>query len=322
VRLPGWPPRQRPGEEPAAADGTPSGSAGLTVESRYDQLPPLPECPVGWRTGPPDFLIIGAQKAGTTWWQGLVEEHPAIVRPGGQRRELHFFDHFWDRWPTAEQFALYERYFPRPEGSLVGEKTPGYLYQPWVAPMLAHAAPGARLIVLMRDPVERYASGLGLLERSGALKGEIGAGEIGVREHRIAEAMERGRYAGQLEWYLRLYPRDRFLLLQYERCVADPQGQLDRTFAFLGLPPHAVSAEEIARERKKSSSRPVVPPEIRALLRDYYAPDIERLRQLAPDLDLSLWPGVGAAGPARLLAAPGQPSAGPAGSSSSGSRGQ
>jgi hypothetical protein len=187
--------------------------------------------------------------------------------------------------------------------------------------MLAHAAPGARLIVLMRDPVERYASGLGLLERSGALKGEIGGGEIGMREHRITEAMERGRYADQLEWYLRLFPRDRFLLLQYERCAADPQGQLDRTLAFLGLPPHVVSAEEIARERKKSSSRPVVPPEIRALLRDYYATDIERLLVLAPDLDLSLWPGVDAAGSDRPFAAPGQVSA-PAGTSSSTSRGQ
>jgi hypothetical protein len=265
------------------------------VDSRYDQLPRVPDCPEGWRTGPPGFVIIGAQKSGTSWWQGLLEEHPKVVRPRGQRMELHYFDHFWDRWPSAEQFELYQRYFPRPEGSLAGEKTPGYLYQPWVAPMLAHVAPKARLIVLMRDPIERYISGLGLLQRSGAFKGEVGAGEIGLREHRVTEAIERGRYANQLAWYLVRYPRDQMLLLQYERCVAETQTQLDRTFEFLGLPPHQASERELVRTRKKSAERPPVPPAMRSLLADFYAEDVARLGELMPDLDLSLWSGFTAA---------------------------
>jgi hypothetical protein len=285
--------RGSPGRHRHAAQDASQPDPGTgAVGSRYDQLPKVPECPPGWHTGPPDFVILGAQKAGTTWWQGLLEDHPRVVRPKGQRMELHFFDHFWDRWPTLDQFELYERYFPRPADGLAGEKTPGYLYQPWVAPMLAHVAPEARLIVLMRDPVERYASGLGLLKRAGALKGAVGAGEIGMREHRITEAIERGRYAAQLEWYLAYFPRERFLLLQYERCAADPQGQLDRTYDFLGLPPHTASAREVARQRKKSVSRPPVPPEIRALLARHYEADVRRLLELAPDLDLSLWPGI------------------------------
>jgi hypothetical protein len=208
--------------------------------------------------------------------------------------ELHFFDHFWDRWPQPEHLALYERYFPRPPGALVGEKTPGYLYQPWVAPMLAAAAPDARLIVLLRDPVERYVSGLGLLVRSGAIKGEVGAGEIGMREHRIAEAMERGRYAAQLEWILAHYSRERLLLLQYERCVADPQGQAAATFSFLGLGSHRVATREIERSRKRSIERPPVPAAIRRLIARWYGPDVRRLRELMPDLDLTLWPEVAA----------------------------
>jgi hypothetical protein len=262
---------------------------GGAVHSRYDQLQPPPSHPPGWRTGPPDFVIIGAQKSGTTWWQGLIEGHLQVVRPGGQRRELHYFDHFWDRWPSDELLARYERYFPRPEGSLVGEKTPGYLYQPWVAPMLAHVAPQAKLIVLMRDPVERYLSGLGLLQRSGALKGKVGAGELGSREHRIVEAMDRGRYAAQLEWWLRHYPREQLLLLQYERCVADPQGQLARTFELLGLPDQPAPAAEVARARKKATAHVQIPDEMRRLLADYYAADVARLMELMPDLDRSLW---------------------------------
>lgn len=279
---------------PGGAAGEPGELGAGAVRSRYDQLQPLPEVPPDWRTGPPDFVIIGAQKSGTTWWQGLVEEHPQVVRPPGQRRELHYFDHFWDRWPSDADFERYQRYFPRPDGSLVGEKTPGYLYQPWVAPELAHVAQDAKLIVLMRDPVERYASGLGLLQRAGALKGEVGGGEIGMREHRITEAIERGRYATQLEWWLERYPRDRILLLQYERCVADPQGQLSRTFAFLGLPDHQVSAHEVARTRKKSATRPPVPPEMRELLAEYYRADVERLLEMEPELDVGLWKNLAA----------------------------
>jgi hypothetical protein len=278
-----------PGAADAGADALKAGA----VHSRYDQLQPPPEVPEGWRTGPPDFVIIGAQKSGTTWWQGLVEDHPQVVRPPGQRRELHYFDHFWDRWPSDEQFGRYQRYFPRPAGSLVGEKTPGYLYQPWVPPMLAHVAPRAKLIVLMRDPVERYASGLGLLQRAGALKGQIGAGEIGMREHRIVEAIERGRYAAQLAWWLEHFDREDMLLLQYERCVADTRGQLARTFEFLGLPHHQASAEEVSRARKKSASRPSVPPAMRRLLAQHYAADAARLQELEPDLDLSLWESLG-----------------------------
>lgn len=264
------------------------------VRSRYDQLPLPPERPAGWRIGPPDFVIIGAQKSGTTWWQGLLESHPQVHRPPGQRRELHFFDHFWDRWPTEGQFGRYLDYFARPDGSLVGEKTPGYLYQPWVAPMLHHVAPEARLIVLLRDPVERYISGLGLLHRSGALKGEVGAGEVGTREHRITEAIDRSRYANQLAWWLRHYPREQILLLQYERCVADTQAELARTQAFLGLSEEPAPDEELTRTRKRSDWHAPMPDEMRRFLADYYADDVAELGELMPDLDRTLWPSMAA----------------------------
>ncbi len=263
--------------------------AAGTVRSRYDELQPPPEAPPDWQTGPPDFVIIGAQKSGTTWWQGLMEGHLEIHRPHRQRRELHFFDHFWDRWPTPGQFERYEQYFPRPDGSLIGEKTPGYLYQPWVPPMLKVVAPEAKLIVLMRDPVERYVSNLGLLARAGALKGEVGANDLGTREHRVVEAMERSRYATQLSWWLEHFPRDQFLLLQYELCVADTQTQLDRSYAFLGLRNQNASVQEIRKARKKSKEHVTLSAESRAWLAGYYAEDVRRLREIMPDLDLSLW---------------------------------
>jgi hypothetical protein len=257
-----------------------------------DRLPPPPTCPEGWRTGPPDFVILGAQKAGTTWWFRLIESHPRVVQPAEQRPELHVFDRLYDRWPTADEIAAYHRYFPRPAGSLAGEKTPEYLDSPWVMPMLAQAAPQVRILVLVRDPIARYLSGRFHADRA-LSRADIEPASRSLTDRRrvVAEAIDKGRYATQLDWVLAAVPADRVLVLQYERCVRDPRAQLDRTFAFLGLEPHAPTDAEIAQPRNASRGEPVtIAPEHHAVLRDVYRPEVRRLKEQVPDLDLSLWP--------------------------------
>ena len=241
--------------------------------------------------GPPDFVIIGAQKSGTTWWQGLVEGHLQVVRPGGQRRELHYFDHFWDRWPSDEQFERYERYFPRPEGSLVGEKTPGYLYQPWVAPMLAQVAPEARLIVLMRDPVERYVSGLGLLATLGR---HAGAGGGGRRGHARA-SHRRGHGARPLRRPAGLVAAS--TSRASASCSSSTSAAWPTHRASSRGPSSSWACPTSAPRRPRSRGRARRPPAtwssrdaMRRFLADYYAADVARLRELMPDLDVSLWP--------------------------------
>ena len=94
----------------------------------------------------------------------------------------------------------------------------------------------------------------------------------------------------QLEWWLRHFPRERLLLLQYERCVADPQGELARTFEFLGLPDQPASAAEVgASAQEVRRSHVPLADEMRRLLADYYAADVARLAELMPDLDVALW---------------------------------
>ena len=260
----------------------------------FEALPDVPPCPEGWRTGPPDFVIFGAQKSGTTWWFRLIEQHPDVVQPPKQRPELHFFDRLWGTWPDADLIASYHRYFPRPEGHLIGEKTPEYLSCAWAAPMVALAAPDARAIVLLRDPVERYVSGLSHQDRGGLIEEEVVEGErrlFGDRMRVVTDAIARGQYASQIEWLAQAYPRERLLILQYERCAADADTELSRTYAFLGLAPHRLPAAELARPRNMAKLEKLeVPPEHLDLLKRYYRPEVERLRAWMPDLDLSLWP--------------------------------
>ena len=260
----------------------------------FETLPDYPECPEGWTTGAPDFVIFGAQKSGTTWWFRLIEQHPGVVQPKNQRPELHFFDRLWAEWPTEEQIARYYRYFPRPQGSLVGEKTPEYMNCAWVPPMVKLAAPDAKAIVLLRDPVDRYISGMSHQDRGGLIDEQDVEGQLrvfGDRVRVVTDAVERGLYATQVEWLLQQYPAERLLVLQYEACALDPAAQLARTFEFLDLPPHELPAEELVRPRNKAKLEKVsVPPEHLELLARYYTPEVERLRNLVPDLDLELWP--------------------------------
>lgn len=294
--------RQRLGlSKPPAPAPKPMDPASIRQRRKvFETLPAFPECPEGWTTGAPDFVIFGAQKSGTTWWFRLIEQHPGVVQPQNQRPELHFFDRLWAEWPTEEHIERYHRYFPRPQGKLVGEKTPEYMNCAWVPPMVKLAAPDAKAIVLLRDPVERYVSGLSHQDRGGLVDDQDIEGQLrvfGDRVRVVTDAIERGLYATQLEWLLQQYPAERLLVLQYEACAADPAAQLSRTFEFLGLPPHELPAEELARPRNKSKLAKVeVPAEHLALLARYYRPEVERLRALVPDLDTSIWPHFAAAG--------------------------
>ena len=197
-------------QQPPVAAPRPMDPASIRARRRvFETLPDYPECPEGWSTGAPDFVIFGAQKSGTTWWFRLIEQHPGVVQPGNQRPELHFFDRLWAEWPDDEAVARYHRYFPRPAGKIIGEKTPEYLSCPWAPPMVRQAAPDARAIVLLRDPVERYVSGMSHMDRGGLIDEAAVEGTVrvfGDRMRVVTDAISRGLYATQVEWLLRGLP--------------------------------------------------------------------------------------------------------------------
>ena len=150
-RLKGTPPK--PSEEEAFKK--------LVEERQLQQvLAPIepPPCPPGWEVGPPTFVGVGTQKSGTQWWSHHLFGHPDAVRP--VRKELHFFQHGWES-PFGEQgITFYHRYFPQRPGIVTGEWTPRYVMDPWTPPRLRAAAPDARLLVLLRDPMSRLRSSI------------------------------------------------------------------------------------------------------------------------------------------------------------------
>jgi hypothetical protein len=245
-------------------------------EDGFDFTPPAPR--PGELTGPPDFVGIGAQKAGTTWWFGLLSSHPDVAHRDGLHKERHFFDRYATRSFGPRQCEQYGAWFPRPAGKITGEWTPDYQHQPWVPPLLAEAAPRARLLVLLRDPVERFRSGLAHHQtHRGGLSAEV-----------TADAMGRGLYGQSLGRWTQHFERDRILVLQYERCVQDPAGELARTFRFLGLASHFPPGVE--GRVNESKDRLELTDDARRRLRDVYAPDVAALAADWADIDLGLWP--------------------------------
>lgn len=254
----------------------------MNTDGGIDAPPPVPECPAGWRTGPPDFVGVGVQRSGTTRWFDLIGAHPEVTLPAGAK-ELHYFDRFYAGSEKPGDAADYHRYFPRANGQKVGEWTPLYASAPWIPPLLAAAAPDARLLILLRDPVERYLSGLQLDRRVAERRGAP------LSRYAPLEAFVRGLYHAQLVRLLRHFDRSQLLVLQYERCTREPLEQLRRTFEFLGLGDTEFEPDLDAHPRHQPE-KPMLDQATRQAYVQAYSDDVMSLIGAFPEIDVELWP--------------------------------
>lgn len=254
----------------------------------------VPALEPGETYGPPEFVGIGVQKAGTTRWFRLLMQHPGVsnlLTPARQRqyfgpvqKERHYFARFAAEPFTTRDAELYHRWFPRQAGTITGEWTPDYLYYPWVPPLVARAAPEARLLLILRDPLERF------------LSGYAGAVRYGVSTHvgaNLAEAVGHSLYADNVGRWLDHFPAEQLLVLQHERCVNDPAGQLALTYRFLGLDEAYVPPDLHRPINKTVEAKARLDDDVSRRLRDIFEPDVARLAKLVPTLDLSLWAASG-----------------------------
>jgi len=243
----------------------------------------VPDCPPGWETGPPDFVGVGAQRSGTSWWYRGIEEHSAIATVKGQAKELHYFNRFWQGDVPEDMAERYHQLFPRPPGALAGEWTPRYMQDFWTPPLIRQAAPHAKLLAILRDPVERFRSGV---ER--AVRRSPGGRPIDLVH--VSDGVARGLYAAQLRRVLDHFPREQLLVLQFERCRDEPLEMLARTWRFLGLEPMGELPGSML-EPGKRRQKPELPAAWRRELVARLADDVDDLARLFPDeIDLALWP--------------------------------
>jgi Sulfotransferase family len=251
--------------------------------------------------GPPHFVGVGALGSGTGWWHRLLLAHPEIAPPAGRRRALHFFDRFCAQEMTDADIAAYHERFPRSEEAISGEWTGRYMLDPWTAPLLRRAAPDAKLLAMLSDPIERYKAVF--TDR----KSKLAEGDRLF----TTDVVDRRSFGAQLARLHRFFDPGRILVLQFERCRRDPAGQYRRTLEFLGVrdtayaprrlrhrtaarllglvAPRRVGEQLAGRPLSEHAAEPLWP-DLEASLHTALDPDVEALRELVPELDLALWP--------------------------------
>jgi hypothetical protein len=246
-------------------------------EQGFDFTPP--GLAPGEHAGPPDFVGIGVQKAGTTWWFDLVTCHPSIFSRSDIHKERHFFDRFGTAPFGPDDVDRYHGWFPRRAGTVTGEWTPDYFHYPWTPELLRRAAPDTRLLLLLRDPIERLRSGLAHQRRTG----------VPADTMSLSDAVQRGFYDQGLRRWTEAFDPDRMLVLQYERCALEPASELRRTFRFLGLDDEV----PVAVPPRTPSGPGEGPPTDRDVVRRLvalYEDDVVALARRCPQIDLTLWP--------------------------------
>ena len=234
-------------------------------------------------TAPPDFVGVGVQRSGTSWWFQLLLDHPEIQPPLQKRKkELHFFGRFCSGPMSDEDVARYHGLFPNEPGMITGEWTPRYMFDFWTPRLLRRAAPDAKILVLLRDPIERYRSGVPHQTMFTPKRGDAAI---------AADAVQRGCYATQLRRVLAHFDPEQVLVLQYERCALEPLEEYARTLRFLGVrddfEPSGVGE---LRGRTRAADKEPLWPELLDDLHDTLDPEIRDLQALVPGVDLSLWP--------------------------------
>lgn len=254
----------------------------------------------------PSFLIIGAQRAGTTSLFDYLTRHPDVAGPRASKgdvfwsKELHFFDdRFWRGLGWYRSFfplALSRRVARLRGGDMVAsEATPSYLFHPAVPERVAATLPDVRLIALLRDPIERAYSHYQLMVRTGretlsfedalAAESERLAGEVDriladprytSHRYRHPAYVARGMYADQVERWLAHFPREQLLVLRAEDFLARPAEVYAETLDFLGLRPWHLD-DFTPRNRKPYTA---IDPAVRALLEERFAQPNARLARL------------------------------------------
>jgi hypothetical protein len=236
----------------------------------------------------PDFLILGAQKAGTTALYAYLRWHPQITGPSF--KEVSFFDRHYargERW--------YRAHLPIRRSGIVGEASPSYLFHPLAPERVARMLPDARLIAVLRNPAERAFSHY---QHEVALGREpLGFDEaLAQEDERMEGELERmtrdpsyfsypwwnytyasrGRYAEQLERWFSVFPRNQLLVVLSDDLAADTAGTYGRVQDFLGVERHELESFPRIFERRYEQMSPAA----RAALEQQFGEENRRLAEL------------------------------------------
>jgi hypothetical protein len=216
----------------------------------------------------PDFIIAGAPRSGTTWLYVLAQRHPQIAMAQPMLPEPKFFlvDEVWQRGVDYYSKTWFD---PLPAGRVLGEKSTNYLESPEAAERISRALPRAKLIFVLRNPVDRAYSNY-LWSRQNGLEDETFERALALEEQRERDVapqtryarphayFSRGLYAEHLVRFFARFPREQILVLRHEHIVARPEDIAAAFQRFVGV----AEMPELARDLGPINAAEALPPEI------------------------------------------------------------
>ncbi len=226
----------------------------------------------------PTFIVIGAEKCGTTSLYHYLNQHPQILP--SVEKELDFFDLEFSQ--GNDWYLAHFPPVPQEDGFITGESSANYLYHPQAAARIKECFPETKLIVILRNPIDRTVSRYYMLAKNNSSKHSISA-EITAEIQRIKkeikgdvipwQVLNRNRNIGNslylyhLKPWLSIFPREQFLILKSENLFAKTGVVMNQVFDFIGLPNYSLT------EYRKYNAGKYLPleTETRQMLADFFA---------------------------------------------------
>jgi len=245
----------------------------------------------------PDFIIIGAGQSGTTSLYDYLSQHPNILP--ASRKEINFFDYYFDKGPL-----WYRSFFPFSwevnrlkrkfnENFITGEATPHYLFNPFAPSRIFKTIPKVKLILILRNPVDRAYSHYKKDIRLG--RQTLSFDELIKHQENITKVTNdkntlrsdfyndynslyfaRGLYVNQLKDWLRIFSKNQFLVLRTEDLNNDISNTCNNVFEFLDLPRFTVKNPK----RKNVGKYEKMDKKTREILVSYFKPYNEELYKI------------------------------------------
>lgn len=244
-------------------------TSALATANHYYRLFTSP-----WRKLP-DFIIVGAQKAGTSSLFYYLSQHPEL-RVATQK-EIHYYNYYRLR---GKNLNWYRSFFPLMLSSRkTGEASPYYLFDAAVPQRIKQDMPDVKLIMLLRNPIDRAYSAYNMNARRA--RDRFPTFEQAIANQDMSQEAScvylwRGLYAQHIRHWLRHFPHDQLLFIKSEDFFADPRNTLQKVYEFLGI----VEAYPSNTRPQEVGSYSDLHPDTRKRLQAYYAKPNRELTRL------------------------------------------
>ena len=195
----------------------------------------------------PNFICIGAFRAGTTWLYSVLSRHPQVFTP--PEKELLFFSRYYDRG-----INWYKKFFEDgTDKKIRAEICPAYLSCPEAPQRISKHIPGVKLMACLRNPADQVYSHYNL----GLVRGRFTKPFSSLVKDNSFVALQHALYAKHVNNYLRHFDKSQLLVLLYDDLLRDPKGLLKRIYRYLGIDDYC---PDFLNKRVNYSREPVLAP--------------------------------------------------------------